>query len=108
MVREQHPVTIIDLDDRESRRSGVVTAIVVVLLAAIAFAPAVIHDAASPVDAPGVSMPVRGAAPSALCRPTLDVPQMLDPLARIVLPGWTQFCGWISQPDLVEPFDPSG
>jgi hypothetical protein len=53
-------------------------------------------------------MPVRGAAPSALCRPTLDVPQMLDPLARIVLPGWTQFCGWISQPDLVEPFDPSG
>jgi hypothetical protein len=107
MDREQQPVTMIDLDDRRSRRSGVVTAIVVALLAAMAIAPAVMHDTASPADAPGVSMPVGGAAPSALCRPSFDVPQLLDPLARIVLPGWTQLCGWFSQPDLTEPLDPS-
>lgn len=108
MDREQQPVTIIDLDDRRSRRSGVVTAIVVVLLTALAVAPFVLEDVTSPAEAPRVTM--QGAAPAspALCRPAFDVPSLLDPVAKVVLPGWARLCGWLSQPAVAEPFDPSG
>lgn len=99
-------LTYIDLEDRGSRRSGVVAAVVVVLLVALLLAPPIMRDLSAPAEAPRTGMAPASAAAPARCHPAVDVPQMLDPLARIVLPGWTRLCGWIVEADLAEPIDP--
>ena len=107
MEREQQPV-IIDLDDQSPRRAIVTTALVVVLLAVLAIAPLMIENATSHGEATSTSIPAGQDVPPALCYPSLDVPRMLDPLASVILPGWARLCGWLTQPDIVEPPAPSG
>lgn len=108
MDRSQEEATIIDMDERGSRRLSVVTAIILVLTMVVIIAPFVVSDGTEPGETPGVSRQAGQAAPPAICRLNFDVPTMLDPVAQIVLPGWTFLCDWLSQPDFAEPLAPEG
>lgn len=108
MEHQGQQLTFIDLDDRNSWRSGVLIAIVVVLLFALVVAPPILRDMTAHADVSRVGAPVERDTSPALCVPSFDVPHLLDPVARVVLPGWTQLCRWIVDSDIAAPFDPSG
>ena len=109
MERGQRQITFIDLDERGASRGGVVITLIVVLVAMLVIAPMVAEELAAPAETSRVTTMPAGSSPlPAVCRPAVDVPHLLVPVARIVMPGWTRLCGWISEGDLVELFDPSG
>ena len=108
MDRSRQQADIIDMDEDGSRRLGVVTTIIIVLSVALIIVPYAISNDTQPAETPGVARPAGQAVPSALCRLTFDVPPMLDPVAQIVLPGWTLICDLLSRPSFPEPFDPEG
>ena len=106
MDRSRREPVIIDMDERGSRRLGAVTTVIIVLSVALIIAPLVITNDSQPAETPGVSRPAGQTVAPTLCRLTLDVPPMLDPVARIVLPGWSLICDLLVEPVSSEPFDP--
>jgi len=106
MHQTHRDTTYIDMDDRGSRHLNVVTTFIIVLSLVLVLVPFVVRDITEPADAPEVANPASQPAAPALCRLNVDVPTMLDPVARIVLPGWTLICDLLIQPDAPEALEP--
>jgi len=100
----EHP-TIIDLDDPTPRGTRVMYAIIVVLVVALLIAPFVIDDGAGNQVSGAPRTNVRAAEPE-ICRPSLNVPDVLDPVAGFALPSWMRICDWIIQPVITDPVAP--
>ncbi|HVL26242.1 MAG TPA: hypothetical protein VM450_19275 [Thermomicrobiales bacterium] len=100
----EHP-TIIELDDPTPRGMRVMAAFVVVLVIVLVIAPFIIDDGASGETQNAPQPAVRAAQPE-VCRPSVDVPSLLDPVAGFALPSWMRLCDWFIGPAISEPAAP--
>jgi hypothetical protein len=100
----EHP-TIIELDDPTPRGMRVMSVFVVVLVIALLIAPFVIDDGASD-ETPDTPQPAVRTAQPEVCRPSVDVPSLLDPVAGFALPSWMRLCDWFIGPAISEPSSP--
>jgi hypothetical protein len=107
MERAQEHSTIIELDDPTPRGMRIMTALVIVLVALLIIAPFVIDDGASSNDLPSGPQPAVQATQPEVCRPSVDVPSVLDPVAGFALPSWMRLCDWFIGPVITDPGAPS-
>lgn len=97
----KHP-TIIDLDDPTPCCARIALLIAGVLLVALLVAPFVID--------PGTTKTTTETSPRNLsttqqriCRPSLNVPDLLQPVAGLAIPSWMRLCDWVIEPVIESP-----
>ena len=97
----EHP-TIIDLDDPVPCCARILLIIAGVALVALLVAPFVIDPGTTRTTAESSSRQI-STTRQRICRPTLNVPDLLEPVAGLAMPGWIRLCDWVIEPVIESP-----
>jgi hypothetical protein len=100
----EHP-TIIDLDDPTPRGMRFVMVACIVVLVALLVAPFLLDVHTSEEIERSPRDPVRNGQ-SQVCRPSVDVPDLLEPIAGFTMPSWMRLCDWFVEPVISPPGSP--
>jgi hypothetical protein len=97
----EHP-TIIELDDPMPCCARIALIVAGVLLVALLIAPFVIDPGATKTTAE--MSPRNGpTTQQRVCRPSLNVPDLLQPVAGLAMPSWMRLCDWVIEPVIEAP-----
>lgn len=101
MRRTDETPTIIELDDPMPLFARAGLGIGAVLLLALLVLPFVIDPgSASTANRP----PARArSTETRICRPSINVPELLEPVAGLALPNWMRLCDWVVEPVIEAP-----
>ena len=96
---------IIELDDPAPRGARLLIALALLAVIALVLAPFLIDR--GPAEEAAGAPPTRvSASRPEICRPSVSVPKLLEPVAGVALPSWMRICDWVIEPAIAEPLDP--